>query len=68
MTKQDATRFEQLISSYDEANAAGDTERVEQLAAELEKLDEGWWLHTEPPEVEPVPPGVCPYSAWDGWG
>ncbi len=35
MTKQDATRFEQLISSYDEANAAGDTELLEQLAVEI---------------------------------
>ena len=68
MTEQDTTTFEQLIEAYDEANAAGDTERVEQLAAELEKLDEGWWFHTEPAEVEPVPPGVSPCSARDGWG
>jgi predicted solute-binding protein len=68
MTEHTTSTFEKLVREYDAALEAGDDTSMSALGEQLADLDEGWWFQVASPPGEPVPPGISPYSAWDGWG
>jgi hypothetical protein len=66
--RETGARLAGLIEAYEAAIAIDDCGSADALAAELDAIDEGWFLQLDPGPLEPVPPGMCPYTAWDGWG